>query len=70
MVHRTSTFVWIVCANNQRIWSNIVSNSRCQAGSFALLIELNQRYNADRQQAVAAAWPPRAVAGLALLTRC
>ena len=69
MVHRTSTFVWIVCANNQRIRSNIVSNSCCQAGSFALLIELNRRYSADRQQAVAAAWPPRTVAALALLTR-
>ena len=64
MVHRTSTFVLIVCANNQQIRSFIVSNSRCQAGSFALLIELNRRYSADRQQAVAAAWPPRALLAL------
>jgi len=70
MVHRTSTFILIVYTNNQRIWSIIVSNSRCQAGSFALLIELNRRYSADWQQAVAAAWPPRAMASLAPLTRC
>ena len=39
----------------------------CQAGSFALIIESASRYSADRQQATAAAWPPRAVAVLTLL---
>ena len=42
MVYRSTTFVYIVFANDPRIRSLIITKLCCQAASLVLLTELNQ----------------------------
>ena len=56
MVYRPTTFIQMVCVNDSWFRSFRAVKSRYQAGTGALLIELNRIYSADWFQTFAAAW--------------